>query len=125
MRHVLVIEDQFLFAQLMADVALCAGASSVAIAEDEDGAVALAREHVPFLILSDLHLDKGGKGTRAVNRIQQEFGPIPAIYVTGRPDDLGDDTGAAAVLRKPVTPDHLLDVLQRVASRTPARRKPQ
>jgi CheY-like chemotaxis protein len=108
MRHVLVIEDQWLFAQVMADIALCAGASSVAIADTEDQALVLARIQLPALILSDVDLQDGGRGPNAVGRIHQEFGPVPAIFITGAPRDAQTLDYASAILVKPISPNQLL-----------------
>lgn len=122
MRHVLVIEDTWLFAQLVADVALCAGASSVAIADSEESAVELARAHRPFLILSDVDLCEGGRGPDAVIRIREEHGPVPTIFITGVPVDPDSLDGAAAVLAKPVTVDRLIDAFNQAVGRRPAAR---
>ena len=121
MRHVLVIEDQFLFAQVVADIAMCAGASSVAIAEDEDDAVKLARDHRPWLILCDLKL-RNGRGTSAVERIRASCGPVPTIYITAWPEDLDAATGPAAVIRKPITVDQLTSVFDTMVEQIPPNR---
>ncbi|WP_375288630.1 response regulator [Sphingomonas sp.] len=121
MRHVLVIEDQYLFAQLVADIALVAGASSVAIAENEEAAVELARNHRPWLILSDLKL-RNGRGTSAVERIRAACGPVPTIYITAWPDDLHTDNGPAAIIRKPITVDQLTSVFDTMVAQIPPNR---
>ncbi len=122
MRHVLVIEDQWLFAQFVADVAMCAGASSVAIADTEDRAIVLARQHRPAVILCDVDLREGGRGPDAVGRIHREVGPAPAIFITGNPNDTGALRHAAAILAKPVSPDQLMETLRDIVRRLPARR---
>ncbi len=122
MRHVLVIEDQWLFAQFVADVAMCAGASSVAIADTADAAVELAHQHTPAVILCDVDLRAGGRGPDAVGRIHREVGPAPAIFITGNPKDAGALRHAAAILAKPVSPDQLLETFREIVQRLPARR---
>lgn len=119
MRHVLVIEDQMLFAQVVADVAMCAGASSVAIADSADEAVALSRAHRPFLIFSDIDLQAGGHGPDAVCRIRRELGPIPAIFVTGTARSVETLDGAAAILLKPVSPNELITTFNEVLAQAP------
>lgn len=121
MRHVLVIEDQWLFAQVVADIAICAGASSVAIAETEDEAVFQARAHMPWIILCDVDLRGGGRGPNAVGRIHREFGPVPAIFITGGPEDPAAMRCAAAILTKPVSPNQLLATFRSVADLIPPR----
>lgn len=102
MRHVIVIEDNQIIGSLMADLALEYGASSVAIAVNEEEAVALARSHKPHLIVSDVDLCEGGRGPMAVMRIHAELGSIPAIFVTREPDD-NDARRLGITLSKPIT----------------------
>lgn len=122
MRHVLVIEDHYLFAQVVADIALCAGASSVAIAEDEEAALTLARDHRPWLILADVKLGEGGRGPRAVCRIRQECGPVPTIFITAWPDDLAAHNGPAAIISKPITVDQLTSMFNTMVREIPPNR---
>lgn len=122
MRHVLVIEDRWLLAQVVADVALCAGATSVAIAQTEEEALALAREHKPAVILCDVDLRAGGRCPDAVERIHREFGPVPAIFITATPDDADALLYGTKILTKPISANELLETVGAIVEHLPARR---
>ncbi len=103
MRHVLVIEDEYLMAVCIADMVMYAGASSVEIADSADAAVQAARRHHPSIIVSDVDLKEGGRGPDAVALIHTLCGSVPTIFVTG---DTGDEqacTLGTAILTKPIS----------------------
>jgi CheY-like chemotaxis protein len=120
MNHVLVIEDMYLMGQLLKDVALLAGASSVAVETTEKGAVASAKISLPRLILSDVDLDEGS-GPSAVTTIVAEHGPIPVIFITGNVDRCAGYPAASAILSKPTTPHQLLTAIHHAGFRGSAR----
>ena len=110
MCHVLIIEDDPLFA---ADVQLTvqeAGATSFSFADTHKHAVACARETLPGLIISDVMLAEG-YGPEAVWAIHAEHGVIPVIFITGTPEHChGCDP--EHVLEKPFCPDRLTTLFQ-------------
>ena len=69
--HALVIEDEFLTAQLIEDRLRELGFTTFAFAMDEEEAVTAARERCPDLIASDVEL-LSGCGIDAVRRICAE-----------------------------------------------------
>jgi CheY-like chemotaxis protein len=79
--HALIIEDEFLTAQLIRDYLAELAFTSFAFAMDEEEAVAVARECCPDLITSDVLLSRGC-GIDAVQRIC-ELKPIAVLYITG------------------------------------------
>jgi two-component system, response regulator PdtaR len=101
MCHVLIIEDDWIIADHMAQLVATAGAQSVDVAHTEDDAVAIAIHHPPALILSDVHLVTGS-GPAAVARIMARLGCIPVVFVTGEPRTFRPNPPDAAVLHKPV-----------------------
>lgn len=107
MSHVLVIEDSYLFAQYLSDIAMMAGAQSVAVVSNQHGAIAAARRHQPHLILSDVNLEDGN-GPAAVNTIVANQGDMPVIFVTGHRLKHSDFPKDSMILNKPVSPDALL-----------------
>ena len=114
MCHVLVIEDEWIIADYIAEVARDAGATSVDMAETQDEAVAYALKRPPSVILSDVRL-AAGTGPLAVTAIMAALGPIPVIFITGTPADCATCDYAAAVLTKPLNPAQMIAAFQRVA----------
>lgn len=105
--HVLVIEDSYLFAQYLSDIAMMAGAQSVAVVSNQRDAIAAARKHQPDLILSDVNLGNGN-GPAAVNTIVANQGHMPVIFVTGHRLEHAACPKGSMILNKPVAPDALL-----------------
>lgn len=98
--HVLIIEDALLIAL---DVQACVekmGATSTEMASSEEHAVHSARRRRPDLIASDVRLAQGS-GPGAVKRIQEEYGPVPVIYITATPDIAQSMHPGSHVLTKP------------------------
>ena len=97
--HALIIEDQYLTAQLIEDRLRDLGFGSFAFAMDEEEAVAEASSHRPDFITSDVQL-AGGSGIDAVQRICHGK-PIPVLYITGSAPLVRDRCPWAAVIQKP------------------------
>ena len=108
MCHVLVIEDEPLIADYVADLACMGGATSVVIAISEAEAVQAARAKVPAVILSDVDLKTGGTGPAACDAIRAELGAIPVIFITGTPEFCNPCDYAAAILGKPISAQHVV-----------------
>lgn len=101
MLHVLIIEDDVRLADRYREMSLAAGAASAEIATSEEMAIDAARRYRPAIIVSDIDLARGGRGPDAVMRIRALLGAIPAIFVTGDPEDRAANELASAVLAKP------------------------
>lgn len=102
MCHTLIIEDEYLLADLIGDWARDAGASSLEFALSEDEAVGVALANPPAFIISDVML-KQGTGPQAVARITKRLGPIPTMFVTGTPEACQPCYNAVAIISKPTT----------------------
>jgi signal transduction histidine kinase len=70
----------------------------------------------PEILLADFHLDRGTRGTQAIERVREAFDPdLPAIIITA---DRSDEIVAAAselnceVLHKPIRPAELRALMQ-------------
>ena len=105
MCHVLIIEDEFLIAELLASMVEQNGADTTSIACSEAQAISSAREQQPGLIVSDVNLGRGGKGPDAVAQIRDELGNIPVIFVTATPRECLPCDYATAILDKPIQPE--------------------
>lgn len=111
--HVLVIEDEPLIAEFVADIAERAGATSVAMAMTEAEAIAAAASHLPDVILSDVNLKLGGTGPNAVEAIRAGKPQIPVIYITGTPEECEPCDDAVAILNKPIQPELVIAAFTR------------
>lgn len=113
MCHVLIIEDEPTIAMLLQDLLEEAGATSFAIAATEQDAVSLALQQHPSVITSDMRLLKG-TGPSAVERIIQQIGKIPFIFISADPDMYSWSSPPTAVLAKPFSSYEALTVFHDV-----------
>ena len=97
--HVLIIEDEFLTADLIEHRLRDLGFGSFAFAMDEEEAVAQASLQWPDFITSDVQL-ACGCGIDAVQRICDKK-PTPVLYITGSAMLVRDRCPSAAVIEKP------------------------
>ena len=97
--HALIIEGEFLTAQLIEDRLRDLGFTSFAFAMDEEEAIAAAHERCPDLITSDVQLSCGC-GIDAVQRICDEK-PIPVLYITATAMVVRERCPLAVVIQKP------------------------
>ena len=97
--HALVIEDEYLIAQLIEDRLRELGFTTFSFAMDEEEAVTAARERCPDLITSDVAL-LSGCGIDAVQRICDQK-PIPVLYITGSAMSVRDRCPWAVIIQKP------------------------
>ncbi len=107
MCHVLVIEDDAIAALDIEAALRNAGATSVAIAANEQDAIRFAQERTPSVITSDVML-ADGSGPGAISAICRELGDIPVIFITAVPNSCGNE--GHAVLEKPFS-DRLLEAM--------------
>ena len=114
MCHVLIIEDETMFAMLLQNTLEEAGATSFSFAATESDALFLAKEHTPALIASDVHLLEG-TGPSAVKRIHAELGELAVIFITASPADCEPCDPPGVVLTKPVTPSQVINAFRRLA----------
>jgi two-component system, response regulator PdtaR len=97
--HALIIEDEFLTAQLIEDRLRDLGFTSFAFAMDEEEAISAAHARCPDLITSDVQL-ASGCGIDAVQRICDQ-NPIPILYITGTAMLVRERCPSAVVIQKP------------------------
>ena len=109
---VLIVEDDAMIGQLLAEILEDMGHMVCAIVATEDEAVAGAMRHQPGLMLVDLNLQEGD-GVSAVDRILKN-GPKPYVLMSGAPIQAGRPN--ATVLRKPFTEQDLAQAIQRVVA---------
>ncbi|QCB41148.1 response regulator [Sphingomonas sp. PAMC26645] len=100
MNHVLIIEDEPMIALAIQMALEDEGVTSFDVAATEQDAVALADEHLPTFITSDVALLEG-TGPKAVATILGRHGSIPVLFLTGHPEDCVPVIAPAVVLTKP------------------------
>ncbi|MEA2737546.1 MAG: two-component system, response regulator PdtaR [Acetobacteraceae bacterium] len=98
---VLVVDDEFLIAELLSTMLRDMGLDVCGTAATADEAVALAVAHSPRLVLMDIRLKGQKDGIEAAVAIRRETG-APVIFVTG--------SGEAATLAR-LERDHPAPVL--------------
>ncbi|GAA0463314.1 response regulator [Sphingomonas molluscorum] len=114
MCHVLVIEDEWLIAEYVCELALSAGATSIDQAATQSDAVAAATKNPPAVILSEVQLAEG-TGPLAVVEIMEQLGDVPVIFITGTPEACEPCHYAAAILSKPIDPHEVVGAFRKIA----------
>jgi two-component system, response regulator PdtaR len=114
MCHVLIIEDDWIIADHIAQLVETAGAVSTDMAATEDEAVDQAFRRPPAVIVSDVNLGTG-TGPSAVARIIAELGRIPVMFVTGEPRGFKPSSPDMPVLHKPVDDRMLMETFRAIA----------
>ena len=104
--NILVVEDDAMVAELLAEVIAELGHRVCAIEATETGAVAAAARHKPDLMIVDARLGQGS-GLAAVATILAT-GPIPHIFVSGDIAGILALRPGAVTLQKPYTEAALL-----------------
>lgn len=108
--RVLVIEDETLIALLFAEVLGELGHEVCASERTEAGAIAVAAEWRPELIIADVRL-QAGSGIAAMNTILSA-GFVPHIFVSGDVLDRKLLNPAAGVLQKPFRETQLVQAIE-------------
>jgi two-component system, response regulator PdtaR len=109
-RSVLVVDDEFLIAELLSNLMQDMGLKVCGIAATADQAVAMAKAHLPDLVLMEVRLKGASDGIEAAQAIRGVTG-APVIFVTasGEPATVAriQQSHQAAVVHKPIRFDQL------------------
>jgi two-component system, response regulator PdtaR len=94
-----------------------AGFQNLQVARTGLTAIEMALRHRPTVVLMDVRLGSGMDGVEAAQKIQQSH-PCNVIFLTGSNETATrlriEATDPAAVLVKPILPQHLIGALQSV-----------
>jgi len=115
MSHILIVDDDEI-ARLATGRALENNGHRVSFATDGDAAVRFLSSAAFDLIVTDLAMP-GFNGLRLIRHIRDEGDRIPIVALSGKAADqlhLAQDYGANATLVKPVDPDTLCEVVERL-----------
>ncbi|RYG36749.1 MAG: response regulator [Burkholderiales bacterium] len=106
MKTVLIVEDEIFIALEIERILEEAGYPVVAIAADQNEALAAAdRAQVAFI---DLNLRDGPTGPSLARELSNKFG-VKIVYVTANPTQIGQPAGTAiGCIRKPFTETSIL-----------------
>ncbi len=107
--RVMIIEDEAIIAINLEAIVSEMGHQVTGVARTEDGALKLADQAKPNLILSDIQLADGSSGIDAVNRILAKHGDIPVVFITAYPERLltGEGPEPAFLISKPYREDQV------------------
>lgn len=114
-KDVLIIEDDPIIAEDIADLLRSMGFKIIGPAGNEKQAAALFESHSPGLILSDVQLEDDDSGVAATWRILKDSN-VPVIFITGFPEAIltGEGAEPAFVLTKPFSPSSLSSTIDQV-----------
>ena len=118
--HVLIVEDDELVGDMLADV-LSAKGYRVTNTDSAFGAAALVRDLEPALVLLDLGLPfRPGTDLLEELKADPRTRHVPIVILSGLTESLSEERWklAAAVLSKPVRIERLLDVVVRACAGT-------
>ena len=106
---VLVIEDETVIALDIAGIVRDMGHRVTGIAQTCDGAIDLAAQERPDLILADIQLADNSSGIDAVNEILKQFDELPVIFITAFPERFltGNRPEPAFLIAKPFSEDQV------------------
>ncbi len=107
--RVMVIEDEAIIAMDISGIVELMGHEVTGVARTRDGAVKLANQQPPDLILADIQLADKSSGIDAVNDIFAQMGERPVVFITAFPERLltGERPEPAFLITKPYTEDQV------------------
>jgi CheY-like chemotaxis protein len=103
--EIMIVEDEAIIALDLKMIVEEIGHRVSHVARTEKEAVASGLEHMPELVLADVHLADGSSGIDAVRTLLQSA-DVPVIFVTAYPERLltGDRPEPAFIVTKPFSP---------------------
>ena len=102
--RILIVEDEFIVGLHLESIFERLGHEVVGVVADEAEALHLVATEQPDLIVTDVHLARGGDGLKVAREAQQLYG-ARTVVITGHRDGgtflKAEEAGAQAFLRKP------------------------
>lgn len=117
---VLIVEDEFLVADLIAGLVEEAGHLPAGTAESADEALALMRDHAVDFAILDIRIKGDRDGIQLAGEIRERAPGLPYMFITGSGEAAtrarAEATAPVAILQKPFNHRQLAEVLERVAA---------
>ena len=111
---VLLVEDDDLVRDCLAEALHAAGLDIEGMPSAEEALMVLRREHLPEVVVTDINLG-GGMDGLAFARAAREMHPnLPVVYISGRYGELRGMSEIERFLRKPFTAPALLRLIDEV-----------
>jgi CheY-like chemotaxis protein len=114
--RVMIVEDDGLIAELLAEVIEGFGHEVCAIEAGERDAIAAAAREKPDIMIIDVNL-RQGDGLKAIETILA-FGPMPHVLVSGDATNVRNRRPHATVLQKPYFEGDLTLAMQKALGAT-------
>lgn len=123
---ILMVEDEALIAEIMAEALVDAGYEVITAFTGPEAVALIERccDHFSALV-SDFHLPGGLTGLDVAAAMRHRRPGLPVVMATGRPDVLlaqAQDRSGFIVLRKPYTPTDMIAALRPLVTPTHAKR---
>lgn len=116
--RVLIVEDEFIVGLHLESILERLGHEVVGVVADETEALHLVSTERPDLILTDIHLARGGDGLKVAKTAAEAYG-ARTVVITGHRDGetflKAEEAGAQAFLRKPFGLSEVENVFSRLA----------
>lgn len=112
---VLIVDDDDLVAEAIADGVRLAGYKVCGVAATTDEAVELMRRHRPRMALVDVDLGDGEDGIDTARQLH-DIGPLSVIFVTGYPEKIRPTDAGVAWMEKPYRVLDLINALDIVSA---------
>jgi CheY-like chemotaxis protein len=116
--RVLIVEDEFIVGLHLESILERLGHEVVGVVADETEALHLGATEQPDLIVTDIHLARGGDGLKVAREAQEKYG-ARTVVITGHRDGQtflkAEEAGARAFLRKPFGLTEVENVFSHIA----------
>jgi DNA-binding response OmpR family regulator len=112
--RVLVVDDEPLIREVLAEELQAAGFEVCEAATGDDAAEMTAAHPPPDLLLTDIHMPGTLDGFALGGLMRSRFPGLSVLYITGRPDRVRPLGSGEALVLKPFTSDELLRTIRTI-----------
>jgi DNA-binding response OmpR family regulator len=118
-KRILVVEDDFLIRMTLTEALESEGFLVIEADSAEAALVQLRSDPSISLLMTDMQLSGSLDGLALVKAVRVENAILPIIYMTGRPDRIGDvDPDREMVIGKPYLPSEICAAARKMTART-------
>ncbi len=115
-RRILIVEDEFLIRLTLSEVLTDEGYEVLEADNGQDALLLLQNEAGISVLLTDIQLPGLIDGKELVSRMRTSHPDLPVIFMTGRPDVMGEQAPSARELyvAKPYLPSEICTAVRRM-----------